>query len=479
LTPSLKIAVNEINFRDINSFLIVGGDMNRKKKALAIGALATLVGLMVLVYLPKVDLTLKNLYTKSYAPKEDGVIEGMTITKGLSSEQMIAQAREKVRDNPTKAWTHLDEALKKNPDSPALLVYKARFLEELGQKKEAEAIHQLNIAKNSQPELEEEYALFLLREGRFDEGKAHIEKGLSKGGRESLWLTAYLLNHCRQPSNIPYQSVPLAKGPYQPYIFALYKTPERALPQSEDIADTPLVKEHQGAYYLALLCKLKEGRDQETLTFLENSPFQAESWNPELEMTLRQILTYRLKRSLDTPGLEKLEKRLQKKDTQPTQLREILGKKKVDQNLRSLLLSKEAFAIALADSGWKEGAIKFHTLPVYPENFPTFAAPLYSKCLWELRGAPAAMAFVQEQSPSTSLCLVESELLIELGNDRMAELLLTDLLKWEDTAKRALVLLVKQKLKQGDVKGAERLLDQHPTFRDQEEITDLFIHQRS
>ncbi len=149
---------------------------------------------------------------------------------------------------------------------------------------------------------------------------------------------------------------------------------------------------------------MKSDDIREASLLLQYNPFNHKSWNPDLELVLKQIIDYRQPGTFDQ--LESL------KDNHIF-YQQLNSRSKP---VKELLTNKEVYSAACLSAGWNEAALNLHTIPVIPDYFPEWVAYDLTQAYMKNRGHLEALDFASMQKPSPALLLLTGELLIKGGN---------------------------------------------------------------
>lgn len=172
----------------------------------------------------------------------------------------------------------------------------------------------------------------------------------------------------------------------------------------------------QSTFWMRLVQLLGEGRENEALELIKANPFTNHSWNIDLELAVKRILHYRQTGEFAFPQLTSGSENKHALFNDLDNLCKTNSSESLNDDLRALLRSDEAFAAAFAAAGWSEAALHLHALDVIPDSFPGWVAYSIAQA-WQNRGdLIETLAFISKQSPTPPLKLLEGEVLIASGN---------------------------------------------------------------
>lgn len=183
---------------------------------------------------------------------------------------------------------------------------------------------------------------------------------------------------------------------------------------------------YQETHWLRLLDLLAQENYADALELIQNNPFRAQSWNPQLVMAVEATLnhqingTWALSNSKDWSILDKeygtnawlkpeennfiSETLLAAKDNGPLN----------DENA-SLLNSKEAFSALFLAAGWEKAALDLQEGKTTSNNLPEWYVIAMTKAINQDKGPKKALRFAASQKPSPELDLQIAELLLSTG----------------------------------------------------------------
>ncbi len=365
------------------------------------------------------------------APEQDDAVH----FQFEEEEDYVALAISSIHADPKQSWDYLERAMEKDPKNPEVRIYRARMLEGVGKPSLAEKEYALAYAvKENDKPFADQYAGFMMRRGNYAAAEKLLREHLTPPSSDQVWLKAWFLSHVYEPVGFDFKKHRIPKGNATPLVHYVLTLKEGQFWDADRFERVPYRHEYleneQITYWLQLLAALQAKQYRAAHTLLENNPFAFQSWNPQLEINLLRLIQYRLDRSLSLDSRSPLFARVKKAAQNITpltfMLSELAEEEEMDpnyavpNNIRPMLISDEIIALALLDSGWKEGAIMLSELGRFPPNFPKQASYKMAVALKENRGKLAALKFAENQEPTPELTLLIAEIRIELGDDDLA-----------------------------------------------------------
>lgn len=341
-----------------------------------------------------------------------------------------------VAENPKKAFEWLTQAKKLDPDNIEVLSYRAKMLEMAGKNDLAFNDYYAAWTVNpTDPKTIAQMTDFYFRQKDFPKALDILSASINEIQDPQLVIKALFLAKVVKPAKLNKvldNRGGLVLGPYIQYLANLRPWEfwdesyfERLGTPSHQILET-----EQSAYWLRLLSFLRNDEKQEAWDLLKENPFINQSWNPELEVTIKEILAYQLYGSL---GLKNKEISLSKGEIKA---RESLAKMANDsfmkrinayslsseedpyihlgQEEKDLLSGNLSYIAALLELEWTEGA-----LVIYNENertkIPGWLSLALAKGYENNRNLSRMLEFASRQPESAALNLFIAESLIQAG----------------------------------------------------------------
>ncbi|NGX42600.1 MAG: hypothetical protein K940chlam7_00880 [Chlamydiae bacterium] len=322
------------------------------------------------------------------------------------------------------AWKYLGEAYAKDPKNPDIHSYRAKILESVGKNTMAHKEYQAAALLDPNNIFsQDQLADFYLRQKQYPSALQIWTDHLIPPSLDKVWVKALFWSRATEPVEEDWDSIPIPQGRLKPLIKYMVQLEPGEFWNQEKFEDVingkHFLKAEQATLWLRVLDALRLGNEKEALRLLQYNPFMTISWNPELELALQRILTYRKTGSLQ------LEESFSgtgdnHRELYPffQQLEEIASKttSQVPEELHNLLTSKEVFSAVFIAAGWFEAGLQLHVLPVIPKEFPDWVPTTILETLYKYRSSQEAYEFVELQEPSPDLSLLAAELMISGGD---------------------------------------------------------------
>ncbi|CCB85378.1 putative uncharacterized protein [Parachlamydia acanthamoebae UV-7] len=378
--------------------------------------------------------------------------------------------------NPRMAWDYLNQAHKLSPHDPEIRSYRGKVLETIGKKQLA--FSEYLAALQEHPDnlfLIDQAAEFQLRQKNYVDAIDLWTRGLPLPSLDTIWLKALFWSRMTTPAQFNWKEEKAPRGKLRPFInYLLVLKPGEfwdAHAFAQLNASEVYLNNQQATFWLQMLAELKQGNEEAAYQLIAKNPFKFESWNPELEQALRQIISYRQRKELESfDELLKNESAPHPEDTLFSELntyvRSGFRPDEFPQPLKEILESDHAFTVALLAAGWNEAALAMYNGRDLSENIPDWVAYRLTHALWENRNAEEALRFALGQKKSPELSLTIGELLIERGDIDVARARLHNLVGEPEVGLRAIQLVSELYQKQGLYGQAKKFIEQFPDFSD-------------
>ncbi|NGX58014.1 MAG: Beta-barrel assembly-enhancing protease [Chlamydiae bacterium] len=419
------------------------------KKLLLLLIFAAIIGLGIglFYYWPEIDQELSKFYSgpteevyfeedveETNVPPEGDEEETFEFEEE-TSENLVALAAEVIHEDPKQSWIYLQQALEKDPSNTNIHIYRARILESAGKPSLAQEEYELAFAEKSESApYTDQYAGFLIRRGEYNEAQNLLNDHLKPPSSDSIWLKALFLNKVYQPIPFQWSYHRIPKGHAKPLIHYVLQLPKGQFWNGTEYEKVnygqDYLENQQITFWLQLLEALNHDKNLFAQRLIDESPFQSESWNPQLEINIARILNYKLNRTLTIDRRAPVFNRFNKSAQKMTPLTYVLeGLAENEENTsnttlpndaRALLLSSEIFTVALLDAKWNEAALQLHKVKRYPSSFPKNLAHHFALILRKHRGDQAALEFAENQEPTPQLDLLIAELRLETSDKNLA-----------------------------------------------------------
>lgn len=387
--------------------------------------------------------------------------------------RLLRLAVEVSKNDPTQSWELLNKAVEVDPQSVAIRLYRARFLEMIGKEQNAEAEyiaivqgHPNNIVYKNQ------LADFFLRQGMYLEALTVLIECLTPPSSDVLWLKTYFWNKVVIPVSFDWKNTPIPQGTSTTLLKYLIDLPEDVYWNEflfEKVKDgQSYLSNIQPTLWLHVIQKLIDKEEKTAAEILHDNPFTNYSLYPALEKALLQILNYRIKNSLKTEEITAnfpVVGNSQGQDNDGENEfflpldRAAANLSPLDKSLDALISSEEAFAGAFLAARWNKAAVALHRLEIYPETFPLWMSVKMGHALHEIKGTGAAIAFLDKQKPHDALKQLKAQILIaDKKIDAAIEILFSIKDAKDEIGKTATWFLAEIYLERGDTKKAEEML---------------------
>jgi Tfp pilus assembly protein PilF len=453
-----------------------------------VAAIAIGIGIGAYFWTP-IDERLTEIYSepeeeysikiKSETPKEEPPAEEEPVEANEDNTQnLITLALNCLKEDPRRCWKYLEKVVEKEPHNLEARIFRAQILEEVGKPSMAREEYILAKADNAHDKtFVDQYACYLMRVGSYDEAYSLIEANIEPPTDANIWLQALFLSKVYKPLSFKWTKNRIPHGAVKPLVRYLAKLPEEQFWNESTFNKVPynhdFAQSRQAAYWLQLFEALKNKQESKALSLLKNNPFASQSWNPQLEINLQRILTYRKNRTLEfdekSPIFKRFEKSAQRTTLLTHELHNLAEKEamsvsyEIPEQMRQLLLSGEAFALALVDASWDEAAIALHRVEVYPSSMPRWAARRFTEALKKNRGNLAALKFAEKQDKNPELDCIIAGLLLETGEHSRAAAKLLVLSRMENkTGLEASRLLAGLYIRDGEYQQAREFIGKTP-----------------
>lgn len=322
--------------------------------------------------------------------------------------RLLRLALVNINDHPKTAWTFLEEALNKDPESSDLRLFRARLLETTGKKGEAYSEY-INAIKSDplNRELADNALNFLIGERAFDKAVDIVKKNLSSPANSSIWVKALFIDKAIRPISYPFKAKNNPNDDLVKYLVNL--NPDEFW--NSKTAGDDLSQMDQTTFWLRTIQNIKEGREKDAYTLLTFNPYEESLWDPVFATALKRILTYRASHTLElpeeSPSSLKSPTFFRKLEQYATE--EKSGGSVIEAEDKNLLLGKWAFVAAMLANNWNEAAIRLIPEEKLPNDLPKWVVANLAFALKQNRGLNEAIAFLEKQNldPKTELLLAD------------------------------------------------------------------------
>lgn len=327
-----------------------------------------------------------------------------------------------------KAWGYLSEAFLLNPKSPEVRTFRAQILERIGKLRMARFEYAAALVADPQnPMNRDQLAEFYRRQREYDTAIATWKNGIEELSSDLMWLkTAFWARMVTSVDiSMPLENVPEGSlKALSQYILSLKEGQYWNEESFRKLAEADFYqKSRPEVFWLKLLALLKTDKQGDALKLIETRPHHQESWAPELENALKQVLSYRLKGEIPYPMIASHPTGSEQENNSHilfhqlnTLSRESYDKENLEAampaDLRDLLLSEEVWSAVFLAADWREVGLQFNRLPVIPKNFPHWVAYSLIQATTYNRGVQDALELIHRQVETPLVELLHAELLL-------------------------------------------------------------------
>ncbi|CDR34545.1 tetratricopeptide repeat protein [Criblamydia sequanensis] len=394
------------------------------------------------------------------------VLKAKHLNGKMEVERLLRLALFNIRINPKQAWMHLKEAHSLDPTNTEVLSYQGKLMELAKEPEKALSLY--FMAWNLDPDnlkLSDQLADFYLRRKDYARSLDIWSQNLNEETDDPIWIKALFFSKVVKPINLPAKPENDYSG-YSDYLYSLKpwefwneQKLQRFNLKSEE-------KVEQSAFWLKLLNEIEEKNEITAYNRLKTNPFKKQSWVPELEIALKQVLYLRNKDSLEPLTYSQDEEKLIA-DLNNSKSHPIF--QEINQIARNQIFVSEATKKFISGNlilpslflaaGWKEAALELQHGSLKTEETPIWVALALMKAIKENHGLSKALAFSKQLPDTAEIRLLKAELLLEEGQAEEALSALDGLNnKVGEEGKRAALLEVLAYLILGDDQAAEHTI---------------------
>lgn len=406
-----------------------------------------------------------HLITQQKYQEAQDLLKSASFTHDNEINRLIRLGFLCLESNPQQSWNYFTDALKSNLENPALRIYRARLLEAAGKK--TLALAEYVGAVQVQPEneaLRDQIAEYFLRNRQYVEA-IQVWKEKLESSPVQTWVKAWFWSHTVQSENMDWNKEEIAANSVDPYFNYLIQLNNKSTLWDENsfnkIENAHLIlAREQSAFWLRLLDALQNKQEDKALSLLQNESFQKDSWAPDLEEALRNILTFRMTGSLQTSNEESDDKR-----TGEIAFFNQIRNLSHAPDLQNLLTSDEVFSAAFLAAGWKEAALRLHKMDIMSEIMPEWVSISLTEAIRDIKGLAEALDFSKAQKKNPRLQILIAEMLFAQKQIGEAIENIQPYLSQNDTiGEEATRLLSLIYLKNQDYKKSKEAIHSHPSF---------------
>ncbi len=334
-------------------------------------------------------------------------------------------------ESTEQSMKYLDEAFKADPRDPDVRLFRAQVLESRGRPTEARVEYMAACAMQpTNPLLLYQLAEFYQRIGNYTLAADAWKAAVKANPLDFIWLKAWFWSRVTEPVSVDWKAAPCVDGELKPLNDRLAKLPATTMWDDRILAEVPqsgqYVMSRQEVFWLRLIQSLKDGRDRQAALLLRNNPFFEDSWAPNLESALKQILNARLggeqKFFDDIPTIkgENVHTFFQiLRDRAVARTSASGPASRPAPELAALLESRQAITAAFLAAGWLETALYLNDPRADMTSMPDWLPYGLTQAVNMTRGPKMALEFSRTQRKTPILNLLIGELQLACG-DRAA-----------------------------------------------------------
>ncbi len=375
-------------------------------------------------------------------------------------------------DDLKASWNYLSQASALDPRNADIRSFRAQVLERIGKVPLARVEYIAALqADPSNLTMRDQLAEFYRRCGSIDDALAVWTGDASKPVFDFMWVKTFFWSRVSQPVKM----VAARQDELAPLVKMLAAVPEDRFWNAEDFARFADAKayshQRQETFWLSLLELLRTHQDKAAVETLRLNRFDANlAWEPDLEIALRRILSYRTDGVLNPRNQPVFTPVQPKEQLHPffAQLDDLATAERekhlaMPPDLDRLLRGDEGFAAAMLAAGWTEAALKLRTPDANVDDLPSWVGYGFAQALRLNRGDAPAIAYAEKQRSTPELTLLIGELQLDdkqtdEGTRRLAPLAALD----SDVGFRAAWLLATSALRQHQPDDAVRIVQAQP-----------------
>lgn len=362
--------------------------------------------------------------------------EAITLLKGNKFEgkkdidRLVRLALLYVIEDPKAAWDYLAEAYTLDPNNTDVITYRGKLLESLG--KDSLALYEYLAAIQAAPDnlfLRDQLAEFYMRRNQSALALSVWLETLNRPSLDLIWIKALFWSKVLTPINFDWAKASPPTGSDKQFIEYLEVLPKETFWDESSFnkisSGKSILTNVQATFWLRLLQSLKDGDEKEAANLLQFNTFSKTMLNPQLEQSLKQILSFRATGSLNKNlGLRNEKEHTDQKIAAAPENANFFGQLSyyadqeaskgtndvIPKDLSALLSSPEIFSATFLASGWLEAALQLHKMDVLPDDFPEWVAYGLTQAYRTNRSPAEALAFATKQKKTPSLSLLIGEL---------------------------------------------------------------------
>ncbi len=288
-----------------------------------------------------------------------------------------------MKEEPKEAWNYLSKATKKDPLNAEVRFYRGKLLESLGDEEAAlnEYLGAIDLDPQN-PSLKNFVGDLFIRKKAFSDAIRFWSRSLDENCEEEAWIKFLFWKQVAKPVQAQVQP-PQGNRILQQYAQYLNSLKPGEFWKNDAfqqiLYSRDLQKTEQSTFWLKLIQSFKQSKLREAWQLLQNNPFYANSWDKDLEDTLKYLLIYRGfgtdEVAIDTISFQMLH--IEHSDDYFPLLAALAKHSQpgyptieTKEELDKFLQSKDAVAAIFLKAGWTEAARH-----LYPYESPSRCAP--------------------------------------------------------------------------------------------------------
>lgn len=349
----------------------------------------------------------------------NNLLSARTFEGSAEVDRLVRLALINISDDPKTAWRYFSRAEAKDPHNPEIHFFKGKLLETAGKYRKAQAEYEAAVATDPQNSLMlDQLAEFYMRQNQPLKAVELWTSNLDETTADFIWFKGLFWSKVLAAAPKKVTGSP-PQGKIQPLLAYLSGLPQGTF-WNKTRFNTTAYNDYEMTYWLRLLQALKDNNVKDAVAIQNETSISRGDLNPELEFLFKQILSYQTKGKFDTSSIpRKLSLGSQARHPFISQMESLAQNpgEEPSPELKSLLLSSEAFSAALLATGWTEAALQLHKETVYPSSFPSWVAVDMTRALQDNRTPDQALDFAVRQPQTPDLLLAVGELKISIGDE--------------------------------------------------------------
>ncbi|OJU81828.1 MAG: hypothetical protein BGO10_08050 [Chlamydia sp. 32-24] len=363
-------------------------------------------------------------------------------------------------EHPHKAWEFLEVAKNIDPLNPHIHTYMGLLSEAAGEKRVANK--EFETAAKLQPNnvyLQDQLAEFYVRNKQLALAYPIWQKMTQFASADLLWSKALFWDKVYKPLTPTPNITKIPKGKmhsFVEYLLTLDKNEFWNETAYNNVQEGFKWKnQEQSIYWLNLLQTLKEGSDQKAWELVHNKSFQEEIWDHDLDLALKYVLAYKLRRPMPTERFS---------DNANPFFQSLTSLHKSDEHiyspLNSILENNYIYSFLFLAADWNEAALRLSYPKQNDSYLPEWISYKYTEALTKNRSDLDALEYALIQSPMPSLDILIGKLFLKKGNKQSA------LVHFEraaiienETGKHAAWLATKTYLDDNSIQMAKKMIE--------------------